>query len=88
MKKRKNKRSDRPKKVIVVNVTPKKRKIRILDLETDEAVIQRYLSGTIEIVNFRRSTESIHRSCMILYWYPRGYSIAFPLLVSRLWSKI
>ena len=33
MKKRRNKRPRRIDKVIVVNVTPKKRKIRILDLE-------------------------------------------------------
>jgi hypothetical protein len=45
MKKRKNKRSDRPKEVIVVNITPKKRKIRILDLETDE----KYVSSADEL---------------------------------------
>jgi len=33
MKKRKSRRYDPPKEVIVVNITPKKRNIRILDLE-------------------------------------------------------
>tara|TARA_R100000008_G_C3585927_1_gene172257 strand:- start:851 stop:1024 length:174 start_codon:yes stop_codon:yes gene_type:complete len=39
MKKRKSRRYKPPKEVIVVNVTPKKRNIRILDLEdTDKHV--------------------------------------------------
>lgn len=39
MKKRKNRRNDPPKEVIVVNITPKKRNIRILDLE----VVDKYV---------------------------------------------
>ena len=45
MKKRKNKRRDHPKEVIVVNITPKKREIRIIDLETDE----KYVSSADEL---------------------------------------
>ena len=39
MKKRKNKRQKRIDKVIVVNITPKKRKIRILDLDESKKSI-------------------------------------------------
>jgi hypothetical protein len=39
MKKRKNRRNDPPKEVIVVNITPKKRNIRVLDLEDNDKYV-------------------------------------------------
>ena len=39
MKRRKNRHNDPPKEVIVVNITPKKRNIRILDLEDNDKYV-------------------------------------------------